>query len=260
MAGPSKPLLAPLVLAIAILAGEAQAEPITVFAAASTTEVVSALARRFEERGGPAVRANFAASSTLARQILGGAPADVYISADAAWMDHLAARGAIRPASRRDLFGNRLVIAVPSKRRGEFPNPSRGEAFAEALGDGRLAIGDPDHVPAGRYAEAALRHFGLWRGLVDRLAPMGSVREALVLVARAEVPAGIVYETDARVTTAVRIAYRFPREAHPPIVYPAARIEAGEHPRAPAFMAFLVSAEAREVYRRHGFIAVADGD
>ena len=237
--------------------GAAGAEPLTIFAAASTTEVMTEIAARFERTDGTETRSNFAASSTLARQILGGAPADLYLSADTAWMDHLAAARAIDEASRRVLFANRLILAT-RRDRPSLPPPV-GAAFLEALGDERLAIGDPAHVPAGRYAEAALRHLGLWSALAGRTVPTGSVREALALLARAEVAGAIVYATDAGVASGIAVAYRFPAAAHPPIVYPVALVRGRTNAAAERLMTFLLSEAAREIYVRHGFQPAGGG-
>ena len=166
MAGRLRRALAAAVL-LALGAGAARGEPLTIFAAASTAEVMGEIAARFEQADGTEVRSNFAASSTLARQILGGAPADIYLSADIAWMDHLDAAGLIDRTSHALLLTNRLVLVTPQGGR-VLPAPD-GPAFVAALGEDRLALGDPSHVPAGRYARAALRHHHRPEGKSDPL-------------------------------------------------------------------------------------------
>ncbi len=249
-------LSAALLFFFATLAA-ARAEPVTIFAASSTAELVTALAARFEAESGAAVRTNFAASSTLARQIEGGAPAHVYLSADQAWMDYLQARGLVAAADRRPFLRGALVLVRPKRAR---PLPRLADpGFVAALDGGRLAIGDPAHVPAGRYAEAALRHLGLWSALRERTAPMGSVREALALVARGETPAGIVYATDARITADVAIAEEIPAAAHPPILYPIARLARTANAAADRFMRFLDDPDTARIAEAHGFHPLGRG-
>ena len=228
------------------------AERVVVFAAASTTEAVGALAERFSARTGTEVVPSFAASSALARQIESGAPADLFISADRRWMDHLAARGLIEPGSRCDLMRNRLVLIAPA----DSPMTLRiavGFALAAALDGGRLAVGDPDHVPAGIYARQALEALGAWPSVADRLVRSADVRAALALVARGEAAAGIAYATDAGVSERVRVVGAFPAESHDPIVYPLARVAGADNPNAAAFYDFVVSAEGRALLAEHGF-------
>jgi molybdate transport system substrate-binding protein len=232
------------------------AERLVVFAAASTTDAVSEILARFEaETGVPAV-ASFASSSTLAKQIEQGAPADLYLSANVRWMDYLAQRGAIRAATRVDLLGNALVV-VTARGSGFACDPGAGCDLAQALGDGRLAVGDPDHVPAGLYAEQALRALGQWEAVEPKLARASDVRGALALVARGEVPAGIVYATDAALLPDVETVATLPAGTHDPIVYPAALVANGPHPQAGALLRFLVGSEARAIFARFGFAVVA---
>lgn len=235
-------------------AAAAAAEPAraVVFAAVSTVDAVEALAARFTERTGLAVLPAFAASSALARQIDGGAPADIFISANARWMDHLAARGRIDAASRCDLVRNRLVLIAPSDSALAL-RIAPGFALAAALEDSRLAIGDPDHVPAGLYARQALKAMGVWPAIESRVVRSANVRAALMLVARGEAAAGVVYATDAAVSDRVRVVDVFPPASHDPIVYPVARVAGSDNPAAAAFFAFLVSAEGRAVLAEFGF-------
>ncbi len=250
-----------LVLALGLSPGPACADEVTVFAAASTRSALEDLARRFTAAGGARVRMVFAASSTLAKQIVQGAPADLFLSANPAWMDYLADEGAINAASRVDLLGNRLVLIVP--RDGEAAGDDLGELSSNRLADflradrldGRpLAIADPGHVPAGLYAKTALEALGLWQGLADRAVRTADVRAALALVDRGEAAAGVVYESDAAISPRVRIAGRFPAGSHPPIVYPLALIAGPASDLARPFYDYLLSAEAAAVFRAHGFL------
>ena len=250
-------LPAPLIAAalFLVLAVQARAETVTVFAAASLTEVVGAVADAFTAETGITVQTSFAGSSTLARQIEAGAPADLYLSADTVWMDHLAARGLIDPDSRRIAARNRLVVIVPAGDAAPATVPDLTDGLGDLLGeDGRLAVADPGHVPAGRYAEAALTAIGLWPAVADRLAPAPDVRAAVVLVARGEAPAGIVYATDALAVDAATVRWQIPDSAQPEIAYPVAIVAGRTRPAAMAFLESLTDARGREVFDRFGFL------
>jgi molybdate transport system substrate-binding protein len=242
--------------------GIARAEPL-VFAAASLKEALDAASDAFvRARGGARPVVSYAASSALARQIEQGAPAEVFLSADEDWMDHLERRGQLRPGSRSALLRNRLVLIAPasaaSARAGSALRLAPGAPLAAALGaDGRLAVGDVASVPAGRYAKAALESLGLWPSVAARLAQTENVRVALTLVARGEAPLGIVYATDARAEPKVRVVDTFPESSHPPIVYPVALTAGARSPRAQAFVDFLRSPEGLAVFSAHGFLAAA---
>ena len=242
---------------LALCAAAARAEvPVTIFAAASTIEAVNALALAYEASGRGTVRPVYAASSTLARQISRGAPADLFLSASSAWMDELQRRGAIEPGTRIDLLGNALVLIAPRGSPLELEIEPEF-ALAAGLSERRLAMGDPAHVPAGIYAKAALERLGVWSQVAGRTAFLNDVRGVLALVDRGEAAAGIVYASDARVSARVRVVGAFPAESHPPIVYPLAVI-AGR--RAAAVMdlyAYLRGAEAREMFRVRGFAVSA---
>jgi molybdate transport system substrate-binding protein len=227
--------------------------PVTVFAAASLQNALDDVARI---HGGAALRLSYAASSAIARQIAAGAPADVFISADADWMDWLAQRKLILEATRVNLLSNHLALVAPASSTVSLPIRA-GMPLAAALGpSGRLAIAGPD-VPAGRYAEASLKALGLWPSLETRLARGENVRATLAFVARGEAPLGIVYDTDAREEPAVRIVGLFPDTSHPPIVYPAALLAASRNPDAAEVLAFLRGPLAGAVFRRHGFRTLA---
>ena len=227
-----------------------------VFAAASLTDVITEIAEEFATETGVRVRLSFAASSALARQIENGAPASVFLSANRQWMDRLDSEAAIVSASRTDIAGNRLAL-IAAERNATLQAPASVTDLPDLLGDGRLAVGDPDHVPAGLYARASLEALGLWDRIAPRLARTGDVRGALALVARGETPLGIVYATDARISDRVRLLTLLPADSHPPIAYPAALTPAADDD-ARAFLAFLGGRTAQAIFRRHGFSA-ADG-
>ncbi len=238
---------------LALAPGRVRAEEVTVFAAASTTSALEAVTGEYEAAGGATVRLVFAASSTLAKQITQGAPADLFLSANAAWMDVLVERGAVEPGSRRTLLANRLVLIVPANSaaatatNGTVPLP-------EILGTRPLAIADPAHVPAGIYAEAALKSLGLWDALAGRMVRTGNVRAALALVDRGEAGAGVVYASDAPIAPGVRVVATLPAESHPPIVYPLAIVTGRGRPPVRAFYDFLRGAEAAALFQAHGFL------
>ena len=226
---------------------------ITIFAAASTTNVTSEIARLFNDKGPWHAVCSFAASSTLAKQIANGAPADVYISADRKWMDYLADKGRIDTGTRIDLLGNRIVLIAPSDSTVNAVSLSPECDLKTILGDSRLAMGDPDHVPAGRYGKAALATLGVWASLERSVARAQTVRAALAMVERRETPLGVVYATDAAISKKVKIVARFPEESHPAIVYPAAIVAGRTSPPAERFLVFLQGPEARAVFERAGF-------
>jgi len=242
-------------LALAGCPGDDAAAPtatVTVFAAASTADALGEAARAFEaERPDVAVRTSFASSATLARQIEEGAPADVYVSANARWVDHLAGRGRLEPGTRVDLLANDLVlVAGPGNAAG--PLDPGGDPPAA----GRIAIGDPDHVPAGIYGARALRALGWWDAIGERLVPTADVRAALALVARGECPWGVVYASDAAAAADdVRVALTFPEDATGPIRYPAAIVAGRRSPAAEAFLAHLT--RSGDLFSRHGFRPLA---
>ena len=227
-----------------------------IFAAASTTTAIEEVMSVYAQRDFGTVRASFAASSALAQQIANGAPADIFVSANRQWMDFLLRQKSIVEVSRVDLLGNRLAIVVPDT----APPTSHGASaflLARALGVGRLAIGDPDHVPAGIYAREALINLGVWDTVSTRLAPMADVRAALALVERGEASAGIVYSTDARVARRVRVVGLLPEDSHLPIVYPAAIVAGRDRPPVRRFLEFLTSPLVAAIFARNGFAAVA---
>lgn len=225
---------------------------VTVFAAASLTNALQDVAKDYEASGGGKVKFSFAASSLLARQIEAGADADVFFSADTEWMDYLAARKLIRTGTRRDALSNRLVLIAPAGSTVAL-SIAPGFAIAAALGDSRLALADPDTVPAGKYAKAALTKLGVWDAVANKIARAENVRAALAYVARGEASLGIVYETDAKAAAKVRTVDTFPADTHPAIVYPVALTASANGSDAEAFLAYILSAKAAAVFKRHGF-------
>lgn len=238
--------------------GNAAADaPMTVFAAASLADVLRKIGNSFTQATKIPVRYSFAASSTLAKQIEQGAGAAVFFSADEDWMDYLASRSLIDDSSRRDIVGNRLVLIAPAtstltlKIAPHFP-------LVDALGfEGHLATGDPDDVPAGKYAKAALTQLDVWEQVEPRVVRTENVRIALEYVARGEAPLGIVYATDARVDSRVRIVDVFEESLHKPIDYPAAVVRPASA-QAQAFIDYLTGAEATKIFREAGFIPRAE--
>lgn len=225
--------------------------PVTVFAAASLTDALEQLGDDFTRSTGVRVRFSFAASSVLARQIEAGAGADVFFSADQAWMDYLQQRGRINAATRRDLLGNRLVLIAPADSTLQL-KIAPGFALLTALGGRRLATGDPDSVPVGRYARSALTSLGVWQDVEDRLVRAEDVRHALMFVARGEVPLGIVYASDARADQDVRVIDVFPADSHLPITYPVA-LTRGAGAEASRFLDFVQGPAGRAAFRDQGF-------
>ncbi len=230
------------------------AQPLTVFAAASLTEALQDIAALWTKAGHPGPRLSFGASSMLARQIEQGAPANVFASADETWADYLAARNLLAPGTRRSLLGNSVVLIVPAGRPRSLQLDASLDIAALLGPSGRLATGDPRHVPVGLYAEQALRRLGLWDRIAARLARTEDVRSALLLVERGEAPAGIVYATDAAASKGVTVAATFPPDSHDPVSYPFAVTRAGDTPDARAFLDFLSSPEARQAFTRRGFL------
>jgi molybdate transport system substrate-binding protein len=239
-------------LGVAIGRPSVAADPaLRILAAASLKEAFDALVRPWARRSGVPPIVIYGGTPMLARQLEQGAPADLIVSADEAWMDRLALSGLIRRDTRRVLAGNRLVLIAPSRSKVAFALQP-GMPIAAALGTGRLAVADVRTVPAGRYARAALESLGVWAPVSDRLAMTDNVRAALALVAREEAPLGIVYATDVRAEPRVRVVGTFDAALHPPIVYPMAVTTASTHPQAMAFLDWLGADEAGVILRDQG--------
>jgi molybdate transport system substrate-binding protein len=230
----------------------AHAEGVNVFAAASLKTALDDIAKSWKAQSGKEVVATYGSTATLAKQIAGVAPADVFISADLAWMDDVAKKNLIKPESRKNLVGNTLVLvaATGTDLKVELDKDSN---LAASLGDEKLAVGDVKSVPAGKYAKAALENLGLWSSVESNLVMQENVRSALALVARGEARLGIVYGSDAVAESRVQVIANFPEASHEPIVYPAAVIAASTNPDAQTFLTFLFSEEAQLIFKANGF-------
>jgi molybdate transport system substrate-binding protein len=238
---------------LALPAAPAAAKDLLVFAAASLKNALDDIDASYRKDTGKGVTVSFAASSALAKQIEAGAPADVFISADLDWMDYVAQRNLIKPATRSNFLGNTLVLVAPADSKVTL-TIGRNFPLAAALGGGRLALADPGAVPAGKYGKAALEALGVWSSVADKIAPAPDVRAALVLVARGETPLGIVYQTDAAADKAVKTVGTFPADTHPPIIYPIAITASSTHPDAQSYVAFLKSDAAKPAFEKQGFV------
>lgn len=241
-----------LLLNTSFLAKEARAQDLLVFAAASLKNALDEI-NQGQAPGQPGVKVSYAASSALARQVEAGAPADVFISADLDWMDYLQQRNLVRNATRSNLLGNRISLIAPADSKAAI-TLSAGANLAALLGtDGRLAMGDVNAVPAGKYGKAALEALNIWPQVASRVAQAENVRAALALVARGEAPLGIVYRTDAASEPKVRVVTDFPENTHPPIIYPAAVLAGSKHDAATAYLARLRTSQAAAIFAKHGF-------
>ncbi len=245
-----------LTMALAIVAwalpAHAQERNLLVFGAASLKNALDDADALYQRETGHKVVVSYGASSTLAKQIENGAPADVFISADMDWMDYVAQRKLIKPDTRSNLLGNKLVLVAPADSRISL---SIGPNFplAQALGNGRLAMADPASVPAGKYGKAALEALGVWSSVENKVAPAQDVRATLLLVSRGEAPLGIVYQTDAAADKGVKVVAAFPESTHPPIIYPVAVTSSSTNPDAAAYVAFLKSPAAKPAFQKQGF-------
>ena len=243
--------LALLSLAQGEIAVAAPVAPV-VLAAASLQESLTEAADAYAKHGHPKPVISFASSSALAKQVEAGAPADLFLSADEPWMDALAEKNLIKKDTRKSFLSNRLVLVAPAS------NPLKiriapGFPLAKALGDSRLAMGEPNSVPAGKYGKAALTRLGVWNAIEPKVAGAENVRAALQLVGRGEARAGIVYETDAKASKDVVVAGVFPESSHPPITYPVAILASSQNPEAVSFRAFLLSSAGKAIFHKYGF-------
>jgi molybdate transport system substrate-binding protein len=247
-----------LILAAVGLPGAIRAadtETVTVFAAASLTDALQAMAADFRQQGDSEVRFSFAASSTLARQVEAGAPADIFVSANPEWMDYLAGKNLIVAPTRVEPLGNTLVVIAPADSRLTSIKIEKGFDIAALVGPGsRIATGDPAHVPVGIYAQKALQSLEIWSATEPLLARTDSVRAALALVERGEAPLGIVYATDAQASAGVKVVGVFPPESYPPITYPFAIVAGRDTPAVRRFFEKITGGSAAQVYERFGFV------
>ncbi|MDO6706742.1 molybdate ABC transporter substrate-binding protein [Photobacterium sp. 1_MG-2023] len=228
-------------------------EKVLVFAASSLTNALTELAEQFETQTGDQVVLSFASSSALARQLAQGAPADVYLSANTKWMDYVVAQQVVNTDTRQDLLHNRLVLIGHASSAIEPIALDNNWNIAAMLNGSRIAVGDPNHVPAGMYAKQALTSLGLWQQAEPRLARANNVRAALLYVERQEAALGIVYQTDALIAANVRVLAQFPQESHDPITYPMVLTQKQPTAAAQAFYRFLESDQAADVFKKYGF-------
>lgn len=247
-------LLATATLTLSV-AGHALADEgkITVFAAASLTNAMQDIAKEYQQEKHVDVVSSFASSSTLARQIEAGAPADLFISADQKWMDYAVDKKAIDTATRTILLGNSLVVVAPKDSKLNNLKIDKTTNWASLLKGSRLAVGDTDHVPAGIYAKDALKNLGAWDVVSAKLAPAEDVRGALALVERHEAPLGIVYGSDAVVSKGVKVVGVFPEDTHEKVEYPMAITDGHKNATVSAFYDYLKGPEASKIFKQYGF-------
>jgi molybdate transport system substrate-binding protein len=248
-------LVSAAMLAIASVA-PAMAADLTVFAAASMKGSLDDVAKAFEVKNGTKVAISYASSAQLAKQIEAAAPADIFISADTKWMDYLVEKSAVKRDEAVNLLGNRLVL-VAGKDSSASLKIEKGFRLTEALGDGRLAMGDPKNVPAGKYSLQSLKFYGVWDDVEGKVAGADNVRAALKLVSSGEALLGIVYETDAKADRRVKIVDVFGEESHSPIIYPVAPVTASTNAAKTEFMKFLLGPEAADIFKDAGFTTLA---
>lgn len=244
-------LLAPIVLP----AAAAAQDKVTVFAAASMKNALDAANAAWSEKTGNAAIVSYAASSALAKQVEAGAPADLFVSADLAWMDYVAGKNLILEDTRTNLVGNRLVL-VAAADKAQPVDIKPGFELAKLVGERKLAMGAVESVPAGKYGKAALEKLGVWSSVEGKVAAADNVRAALLLVSRGEAPYGIVYQTDAAADPGVRIVGTFPEDSHEPIIYPVAILSGSRNPAAATYLDFLKSPEAAPFFENQGFTIV----
>jgi molybdate transport system substrate-binding protein len=242
----------PVLVAMLWLGDGARAANVLVFAAASTTNVLGDINRRYATAENQKILVSFGSSGMMARQIENGAPADLFVTADEIWLKYLTRKGLVAKGGSAEIARNRLVLIAP---RGNWHRLriEPGFPLADWLRAAPLAIADPGHAPAGRYAKASLTALGIWQAVTARTVRTGNVREALALVERGEAAAGIVYATDAAISQSVRLIGTFPEDSHPPIAYFAAIIAGRDSPKSRRYFEFLRSKAMRPVFRRHGF-------
>jgi molybdate transport system substrate-binding protein len=246
-------VIALIAAALPLSQAVAQEKTLVVFAAASMKNALDDANAAFGKASNVKVTASYAASSALAKQIEAGAPADIFVSADLQWMDYVAQKNLIKPDSRYNLLGNKLVLIAPTDSKIDRVTIAKPFDIAKLAGDGRIAVADVKAVPAGLYAKAALESLEGWTAAEPKLAMAENVRATLSFVARGETPVGIVYETDAKVEPKVKIVGVFPDGSHPPVVYPVAATASTTNAEAAAYLAFLRGSAAKAIFEKYGF-------
>ncbi len=227
------------------------ATDLKVYAASSMTNAIDEIAQDFKEKYDVTVTPVYGGSSSSARQIINGAPADVFISANTKWMDYLVDEGVIDSDNVTNLVRNSLVLIAPQSSSIAVFNFADSNAWEAALNGSRLALGNPTSVPAGMYAKESLTTLGVWKEIQTKVAPAKNVRLALALVERGEAPLGVVYKTDAQLTSKVKIVGEFASDTHAAIVYPAAVVNDSTESR--QFFQYLKSEDAKRVFAHYGF-------
>jgi molybdate transport system substrate-binding protein len=254
----TRPLVAGFFIVFTILCGSAsspavaQDRSLTTFAAASMKNALDEVDAAYTAKTGVKIVASYAASSVLAKQIEQGAPADIFVSADTDWMDYAIAKKSINEPTRINLLGNSIVLIAPKDSSASNVTIGQGFDLAKLAGAGKIATGDVNSVPVGKYAKAALEKLGAWDAAAPKFAMAESVRAALTLVARQEAVLGIVYATDAKVEPGVKIVGTFPADSHPPIIYPVAATTTAKTD-AKDYLAFLRSSAAKAIFEKYGF-------
>ena len=247
-----------VVLTSASAPAKAQDGDVVVFAAASLKNALDAINAQWQKETGKKAAISYGASPALAKQLEQAAPARMFISADLDWMDYVAQKNLIKPETRSNLLGNRIVLIAP-KDKAQAIEIKPGFDLAKIVGDGRLAMANVDAVPAGKYGKAALENLGAWASVSSKVAQAENVRAALLLVSRGEAPAGIVYQTDAASDPNVGIIGAFPENTHPPIIYPIALTTNATHPDAAALLAYIRSDRAKPLFEVQGFTVLGTG-
>jgi len=233
-------------------------DKLTVFAAASLKDALDAVNKACEKKVGESATISYAASSALAKQIEGGAPADIFVSADLDWMKYLSDKKLTKPDTEVKLLGNQIVLVAPKDSK-VIAKVEKGFDLAKLLGDGKLAMGDFKAVPAGKYGKAALESLGVWSSVEGKVAQAENVRAALKLVSTGEAPLGIVYATDAKADKTVKVVGTFPEDSHPPIIYPIAQTADSKDKDAPAFLKCVESPAAAKIFKEQGFTVLKAG-
>lgn len=242
-----------VVLAMSVATQANAAEKVTVFAAASLTNALNDIATQYKKEHQVEVVSSYASSSTLARQIEAGAPADLFISADQKWMDYAVEKKSIDASSRKTLLGNSLVVIAPKASDQKDMVINKETNWTSLLKGSRLAVGDPAHVPAGIYAQQALTKLGAWSTVAPHLAPAQDVRGALALVERGEAKLGIVYGSDAVASHGVKVIGTFPKDSHPPVEYPLAVVKGHDNAVVKGFFNYLQGPQAAVIFKQYGF-------
>ncbi|WP_045487463.1 molybdate ABC transporter substrate-binding protein [Vibrio harveyi] len=240
-----------LVAILSVSSAANAATELKVYAASSMTNAVNDIAQQFETKYDVTVTPVYGGSSSIARQILNGAPADIFISANTKWMDYLVKSKAVKNDSVTNLVRNSLVLIAPKASTIEPFDFSDANAWNQALEGNRLALGNPVSVPAGMYAKESLNNLGVWKRLERQIAPAKNVRLALALVERGEAPLGVVYKTDALLTDKVKVVGEFANETHADIIYPAAIVK--DSTQSEQFFEYLKSDDAKKVFAQYGF-------